>query len=262
MTFDFLRPIALRELAKTASRPLFVTISGAHLYGFPSPDSDFDVRGCHLLPLARALSLKPPQETSQYQGIEDGREIDFVSHDAGKFFRLLLRKNGYVMEQIFSPLVVTAHPCFEELREIARGCVTRHIVHHYRGFAENELLDLDGQAEKRVKTTLYAYRVLLTGLHVLRTGAIEADLRKLLELRPLERVGELIHLKTSGAEKGTLPPEDAAWHREALTRLRAELEIAAAESTLPEAPPKADALDDLLIRLRLASGSLEAAQPP
>jgi uncharacterized protein len=166
------------------------------------------------------------------------------------------------MEQIFSPLVVTAHPCFEELREIARGCVTRHIVHHYRGFAENELLDLDAQAEKRVKTTLYAYRVLLTGLHVLRTGAIEADLRKLLELRPLERVGELIHLKTSGAEKGTLPPEDAAWHREALTRLRAELEIAAAESTLPEAPPKADALDDLLIRLRLASGSLEAAQPP
>ena len=26
-------------------RPLFVTISGAHLYGFPSPDSDVDLRG-------------------------------------------------------------------------------------------------------------------------------------------------------------------------------------------------------------------------
>jgi uncharacterized protein len=24
---------------------LFATISGAHLYGFPSPDSDFDLRG-------------------------------------------------------------------------------------------------------------------------------------------------------------------------------------------------------------------------
>ena len=25
---------------------LFATISGAHLYGFPSPDSDYDLRGC------------------------------------------------------------------------------------------------------------------------------------------------------------------------------------------------------------------------
>ncbi|MDJ0688801.1 MAG: nucleotidyltransferase domain-containing protein [Xenococcaceae cyanobacterium MO_188.B32] len=24
---------------------LFATISGAHLYGFPSPDSDYDLRG-------------------------------------------------------------------------------------------------------------------------------------------------------------------------------------------------------------------------
>ncbi len=29
---------------------LFVTISGAHLYGFPSADSDFDLRGVHILP--------------------------------------------------------------------------------------------------------------------------------------------------------------------------------------------------------------------
>ncbi|HEX7897069.1 MAG TPA: nucleotidyltransferase domain-containing protein [Planctomycetota bacterium] len=267
MNFDVLRAIARRELG--TSRPLFLTISGAHLYGFPSPDSDFDVRGCHLLPLPEVLSLKAPRETRQYTGIEDGREIDFVSHDAGKFFRLMLRKNGYVMEQIFSPLVVEAHACFEELRDIARGCVTRHIVHHYRGFAESELLSLDDQAEKRVKTTLYAYRVLLTGIHVLRSGAIEADLRKLLELRPLERVGELIERKTTGAEKGTLPPDDAAWHREALTRLRAELETAAAESTLPEAPAKADALDDLLIRLRLNlesgisnQGALMPPSPP
>jgi len=30
-------------------RLLFATISGAHLYGFPSPDSDVDLRGTHLL---------------------------------------------------------------------------------------------------------------------------------------------------------------------------------------------------------------------
>ena len=35
---------------------LFATISGAHLYGFPSPDSDFDLRGAHVLPLEKVLA--------------------------------------------------------------------------------------------------------------------------------------------------------------------------------------------------------------
>ena len=29
---------------------IFATVSGAHLYGFPSPNSDFDLRGVHVLP--------------------------------------------------------------------------------------------------------------------------------------------------------------------------------------------------------------------
>ena len=38
---------------------LFATISGAHLYGFPSADSDFDLRGVHLLPLRDVVGLHP-----------------------------------------------------------------------------------------------------------------------------------------------------------------------------------------------------------
>ena len=41
---------------------LFATISGAHLYGFPSPDSDYDLRGVHLLPLGRS---RRPEERSK-----------------------------------------------------------------------------------------------------------------------------------------------------------------------------------------------------
>ena len=39
-------------------------ISGAHLYGFPSPDSDFDLRGVHLLPLEQVVGPAAGQETS------------------------------------------------------------------------------------------------------------------------------------------------------------------------------------------------------
>ena len=36
---------------------LFATISGALLYGFPSPESDSDFRGAHVLPLGKVVSL-------------------------------------------------------------------------------------------------------------------------------------------------------------------------------------------------------------
>jgi predicted nucleotidyltransferase len=42
---------------------LFATISGAHLYGFPSPDSDFDLRGAHVLPLEAVVGLEVRDET-------------------------------------------------------------------------------------------------------------------------------------------------------------------------------------------------------
>ena len=48
---------------------LFATISGAHLYGFPSPDSDFDLRGAHVLPLEKVVGLEVRDETVQQEMI-------------------------------------------------------------------------------------------------------------------------------------------------------------------------------------------------
>src|SRR5947207_5148143 len=85
---------------------IFATVSGAHLYGFPSADSDYDLRGCHLLPLPEVVGLKFGPETITKSAVCDDLELDLVTHDAKKFFGLVLKRNGYVLEQIFSPLVV------------------------------------------------------------------------------------------------------------------------------------------------------------
>src|SRR5256714_7112237 len=45
-------------------------------------------------------------------------EMDIVSHDVKKFFRLLLKKNGYVLEQLYSPLIVHTTPEHAELKAI------------------------------------------------------------------------------------------------------------------------------------------------
>ncbi len=54
------------------------------LVRFPSPDSDFDLRGVHLLPLETVVGLDAGQETVEKEGNYDGLEIDLVTHDAAK----------------------------------------------------------------------------------------------------------------------------------------------------------------------------------
>src|ERR1700730_962770 len=120
----------LNEVVKEQKFPVvFVTISGAHLYGFPSPDSDYDLRGVHILPARDMLGLRPPRETIEVSGVRDGLEIDLVSHDIRKFFGLLLKKNGYVLEQLYSPLIVQTTPEHAELKEIGKRCVTSAAAH-------------------------------------------------------------------------------------------------------------------------------------
>jgi predicted nucleotidyltransferase len=230
---------------------LFVTISGAHLYGFPSPDSDYDLRGVHRLPLEDVVGLAPGKETVEKSGIHDGLEIDLVTHDAKKFFGLMLKKNGYVMEQVLSPLVVHTTPEHEELKAIAVNCLTKHHAHHYFGFAETQWKLFQKEDPPHVKPLLYVYRVLLTGIHLMRTGEVEANLLRLNETAKLSYIGELVERKLSGPEKGRLAQADLALHQAEYERLRTELERAYQGSHLPESPSAANALNDLLVRIRL-----------
>ena len=87
--------------AAAAAHPqplLFATISGAHLYGFPSPDSDYDLRGVHVLPLEQIVGLVRGPETIERMAPESGLDLDLVTHDVGKFVRMMARPNVYVLE--------------------------------------------------------------------------------------------------------------------------------------------------------------------
>jgi uncharacterized protein len=234
-------------------RLLFATISGAHLYGFPSADSDYDLRGVHVLPLEVLVGLERGEETVQHSSLRGGVEVDLVTHDVGKFFRMLLRPNGYVLEQLLSPLVVQTTPEHEELRELARGCVTRRHVGHYLGFARNQWNLFGRERPARVKPLLYVYRVLLTGIRLMRTGQVEANLVRLNEEFRLPYLPELIERKLRGAEHTTLDGHDLAFHTAEVQRLMDELRWAGDESTLPELPSTGPALHDLAVRVRMGA---------
>ncbi len=243
-----------RLCAVVAQQPyplLFATVSGAHLYGFPSPDSDYDLRGVHLLPLRAAVGLDTGPDTLEVSRREGGLDLDLVTHDARKFFGLLLKKNGYVLEQLYSPLVVHTTPAHEELKALARGCLTRHHSHHYLGFARTQWGLFEKERPRRVKPLLYVYRVLLTGIHLMRTGEVEANLLRLNDVSRLPYLPGLIARKVAGPEQSALDEGDVSLHQSEYERLRAELEDSARSSHLPEAPAARAGLHDLLVRLRL-----------
>ena len=244
-------PNVLNDAIQKQPYPLlFTTISGAHLYGFPSKDSDYDLRGVHILPITEAIGLYAPKETIELSEIKSKIQIDLVTHDIKKFCLLLLKRNGYVLEQLYSPLIVQTTPEHRELKEIAVNCITRFHSYHYRGFAKNQWHILTKSDAITAKSLLYLYRVLLTGIHLMRTGIIEANLVNLNHEFQLPYIPNLIEQKVLGEEKSSLQNSDLDFHDREYQRLQQELAIASQNSHLPTETKAKPKLDRFLVRLR------------
>ncbi|MFI7226631.1 DNA polymerase beta superfamily protein [Nonomuraea angiospora] len=240
----------LPEIAGEQPYPLvFTTVSGAHLYGFPSVDSDVDLRGVHVLPVEEVAGLRHGPQTLERMWTRDGVEVDLVTHDLAKFCRLLLGRNGYVLEQLLSPLVVTSSPVHEELVALAPGCLTRHHAHHYLGFARTQWRLFTKRLE--LKPLLYTFRVLATGTHLMRTGELEADLTRLYAYGP----AYLPDLVAAKAEAEHVRAPSTLGLEADVERMTAVLEQARDSSALPERATAEAALHDLVVRARVRGWS-------
>lgn len=200
---------------------------------------------CSRLP--RSSGCGPGRRPSTRTWFENEAEVDLVTHDLAKFARLMLRRNGYVLEQVLSPLVVISTPEHTELIELAAGCITTWHAHHYRGFAKTQWEFFLKNGE--LKPLLYTFRVLLTGINLMRTGVVQADLRELLDGAP----AYLPELMAAKAEAEHAPLDGPSGERlsEDVTRLQAALDEAEQTSHLPDRPTAEPALHNLLIRTRL-----------
>lgn len=245
----------LRAVVGEQPYPLvFSTVSGAHLYGFPSRDSDVDLRGVHVLPVEEVVGLTTGPETLTRMWDRDGVELDLVTHDVVKFARMLLRRNGYVLEQLLSPLVVTTSPAHVELVALAPGCLTRHHASHYLGFADTQWRRFGSTDE--LKALLYTFRVLLTGIHLMRTGNTLCDLTTLADVVPEapQYLDRLVAAKRE-AEHQVFDLESAVGEELVGRDVYALMDVLASErerTALPDEPSAAPALHDLVVRLRTA----------
>lgn len=247
------RAVAERVLDQEsrARQHLVVHLSGAHAYGFPSPDSDLDLKAIHVERTELLLGLSPPAATRNRLEIIEGVEIDYTSNELQVAVRGLLRGDGNMLERVCARAPLRGSAWLPELAALARQNLSRKYHHHYRGFAWSQRKAVEEAAAPSAKKVLYVLRTALTGLHLLRTGECEPDLGVLWERYGFDIVPALVHEKQQ-AEQKALPPALAHAVAPALERVFVQLDAAREASPLPEQPAHVDALERWLIGVRRA----------
>ena len=232
---------------------LWLALSGAHAYGFPSEDSDLDLKGVHVVPARALLGLREAQDAVDVVSEWEGREYDFTSNELGHVARLLLRGNGNMFERFLGPFPVVTTPAGHRMRALARDALSRKVAHHYGGFFRGMMREYRAEAGaglRMAKRLLYAYRVALTGIHLLLTGELVTNVVSLHEEYRCPNVLELVHLKRS-REKGTVLEADEPRYLADLARLEQVLEGAVSRSVLPEEPPNRAEIEEFIVASRL-----------
>jgi predicted nucleotidyltransferase len=234
-------------------RHVVAYLSGAHAYGFPSPDSDLDIKCVHVAPTRMLVGLAGKGDLgADVLTVIDGVEVDYGSNEIGMVLRGALKGNGNFLERLLGAMTLVEDPLLAPLRPLVRDVLCRRVVHHYGGFARSQ--KKAALAKPTAKKVLYVLRTALTGVHLLRTGEMDTDLGRLAGIYPVPGVDELIATKRRGEQVPLSADELSRWLAE-LDRTLALLGQSVDGSILPPDPPlaAAAALDDWLIELRRTS---------
>lgn len=225
-------------------RILFAVESGSRAWGFPSPDSDFDVRFVYVREPDWYLSIDARRDV-----IEPpiAGELDINGWDLKKALLLLIKPNPVLLEWLRSPVVYRADE--EAMRKIAAlGEKTAHqrpSVHHYLHLAESQFRRfIAGETEVRLKKYFYSLRPALA-LMWLRThpdAPVPMALPKLRARLVLPQdvsgfLDELLAKKAKTKELGAGPRHPAL---DALI----EGEIERAKGSMGDLPPTSEDLVD------------------
>ena len=105
----------LRE-ESVSTRHVVVALSGGHAYGFPSADSDVDLKAVHMAPTEQFLGIQVATPVRQRMEFVDGVEIDYTSNEIGAVLSGVLSGNGNYLERIIGPCALVQSPRLGELR--------------------------------------------------------------------------------------------------------------------------------------------------
>jgi uncharacterized protein len=225
---------------------LVIYLSGAHAYGFPSPDSDLDLKCVHIAPTRDLVGLDIAADPNDRIDIIDGVELDYGSNELAPVLRGAIKGNGNFIERILGEFALGGDPALlAEARAVVKPLLSRRVARHYHGFATSQLHAFDAKAT--AKRALYVLRTAATGRCLLTRGELITDVARLAEYIPAS-ISELLAIKQRG-EKQELDPEHAQAWRARLVAAIDTIDSAWTSSVLPtDAPPDAITAVDAWLR--------------
>ena len=180
---------------------LNLCISGSHLYGFESEDSDIDYRGCFVLDTNSLLGMSTPRDYVE----RTFGENDVVLNELKKELGLLDKGNCNILEHLYAKQLYTSDEYFELKKIISLNLNVAGVYHSYRGMAWWNYNKFCLSGKHTVKKFLYVFRGQLAGIHAIKTRTIEPNITKLIADYP--EIQKLVQLKINGNEKQLLEDE-------------------------------------------------------
>lgn len=149
---------------------IYRCVVGSRAYGLEEDSSDIDRRGIYLPPADLEWSLLGVPEQLELQ------ETQECYWEFEKFLRLALRANPNVLECLYTPLVEQASPLAEELLAMRDCFLTKQVYQTYNGYVMSQFKklgqDLRNKDAIRWKHAMHLVRLLLSGIAILREGAV------------------------------------------------------------------------------------------
>lgn len=157
---------------KYGVKVLYACETGSRAWGFPSPDSDYDVRMIYMHEVDWYLSLSDKKDTIEFMS-EDG-ELDVTGWDIKKCLKLMWKSNGALLERVQSPVIYREEKNIASvLKEYADRCFAPiATMYHYLGMAKNSFEEIDGKDEIKLKKLFYALRATLACKWILEKDSV------------------------------------------------------------------------------------------
>lgn len=184
----------LKHIEKEYSvKILYACESGSRAWGFPSPDSDYDVRFVYVKSEDSYLSIRCEKDFMDFPLNDD---LDINGWDLRKTLQLISKSNSVPFEWLQSPISYYGDKIFvDELWTLCQSYFcARTNMHHYLGIARGAMESMNGD-EIKIKKLFYVLRPLLSALWCLEKKAIAPmNIVPLMELMPRELARKVLYL--------------------------------------------------------------------
>jgi uncharacterized protein len=182
---------------------LYACETGSRAWGFPSPDSDYDIRFIYMHKQDWYLMLNDQKDTIE-QMIDD---YDVTGWDIRKCLHLLKKSNVPLIERFQSPI---EYMCDKGFREDFKKLIAQYyspiaVFYHHYSLATNFWEDLKDKEEIKLKSFFYLVRSLLSCNWIIHDDTVLPmqleGLMKYIDEDLKKRFRELIKLKATVGEK-------------------------------------------------------------